>query len=144
VHRAEQILDAIVAKLTAAGMTGVGKHRLISYEPDMELPAVSVQLGPDAPPGIRAIPIIDSELTVVIACVARAATEADLITALMALRTTSHIALQADQTLGLSFVSDIRYGGAAAPATEAVGEFIAGRLETLWVVPYRMNIADPQ
>lgn len=143
-HRAEQVIDAVVTILTNASILGVAKHRVLSYDPDMELPAISVRMGPDTPPGISNIPIIDSVLTVSIVAVVRAATEAEAITALMALRTSSHIALMADRTLALSFVSDCRYGGATAPELETVGEGIAARQETQWEVPYRMNLADPQ
>ena len=144
-HRAEQILDSVVSILTAASIQGVAKHRVLSYSPDMELPAISVRMGLDTPPAITNIPIIDSVLTVSIVAVVREATEAEAITALMALRTSSHIALMADRTLGLpAFVSDCRYGGATAPEFETVGEGVAARQETQWNVPYRMNLADPQ
>lgn len=143
-HRAEQILDSVVSILTAASIQGVAKHRVLSYSPDMELPAISVRMGLDTPPAITNIPIIDSVLTVSIVAIVREATEAEAISALMALRTSSHIALMADRTLALAFVSDTRYGGATAPEVETVGEGIAARQETQWEVPYRMNLADPQ
>lgn len=143
-HRADQILDAVVAKLTAAGIQGVAKHRELSYDPAMELPAISVKFGPDQPPGISNIPIIDSVLTVRIVAIVREATEAAAVTSLLALRTSSHIALQADQTLGLSFVSDTRYGGATEPVFDTTGEGVAARQETQWNVPYRMNVASPE
>ena len=144
-HRAEQVLDAIVSILTAAGIQGVGKHRLLEYDKLTELPALSVRMGPDTPPGISNIPIIDSELTVSIVAIASAATEAEVVTALMALRSSTHIALMADRTLGLAFVSDCRYGGALIPELETdKAEHVAGRLETQWIVPYRMNLASPE
>lgn len=145
-HRAEQVLDAIVGILTTAGIQGVGKHRLLEYERLTELPAVSVRMGVDQPPGISNIPIIDSELLVSIVAVVSEATEAEAVTALMALRSSTHIALMADRTLGLAFVSDCRYAGALAPEmeTDPKAEHIAGRLETQWIVPYRMNLASPE
>ncbi len=143
-HRAEQILDAIVSILTAAGIEGVAKHRELSYDPDMELPAISVKFGADQAPSISNIPVIDSVLTVTIVAVVREDTEAEAVTALLALRSSTHVALQADQTLGLSFVSDTRYGGATEPVFDTSGEGVAARQETQWNVPYRMNVASPE
>jgi len=142
VHRAEQVLDAVVAKLLAGGIAAE-KHRVLSYDPDMELPAVSVRMGPDAPLEAQNIVFIDSQLTVVIDAIVSGDTEADAIAALLALRTASHVALMADQTLGLPFVSDTRYAGATAPIVEADGKRIAARQECSWLTPYRMKIADP-
>lgn len=142
-HRAERILDSVVAILAAAGISA-GKHRVLSYDPEMELPAVSVRMGPDAPPGESNIPVIDSELSIVIAAIESKDTEADTVSALMTLRSSVHVALMADRTLGLAFVSDTRYGGAAAPELETVGNKIAGRMEMSWTIPYRMNLASPE
>jgi hypothetical protein len=141
-HRAEQIIDAVVAKLAAAGIAAA-KQRTLSYDPDMELPAVSVRMGADQPLEAQNLTFIDSLLAVVVVTIDAAATESDTIAKLMALRTSSHVALMADQTQGLNFVSDTRYGGASAPELETVGEKVAGRLETTWQIPYRMEIADP-
>lgn len=143
-HRADQIIDAIVGILETAGISGVGKHRTLSYDIAQELPAVSVLMGQDAPSDDQPIPIIDSELTVTIQAVASADTEPEVVAALLALRTSTHIALMADRTLGLAFVSDTRYAGASAPEIDNSGERPAGRQETQWQVPYRMNLADPQ
>lgn len=143
-HRAEQILDKVVAILTTAGIQGVEKHRELSLDHLTELPAISVKFGPDLPPEISNIPIIDSVLNVRIIAIVRAATEAEAVTSLMALRTSSHIALQADQTLGLSFVSDTRYGGATEPVFDTSGEGVAARQETQWIVPYRMSVTSPE
>jgi hypothetical protein len=141
-HRAEQILDAVVAILRAASIEEVGKHRVESYQ-EGDAPAISVRFGADDPAELGSIPVIDSVLTVSLIASAKGATEADVVAALLDLRKRSHIALMADRTLGLSFVSDVRYRGAAAPEIDADAENYGGRQETQWAVPYRMNLADP-
>jgi hypothetical protein len=141
-HRAEQILDSVVAILVAASIPAE-KYRSTSYDSG-ELPAVSVRMGPDAPPVPSNIPIIDSEFPLVLVCLAKGATEAEAFAALMDLRKRSHVALMADRTLGLSFVSDCRYLGAGQPEIEQQStEQASGQLETSWAVPYRMSLADP-
>lgn len=141
-HHAEQIVDAIAAILEAAAIPA-GAYRELSYE-EGELPAISVRMGPDAPDEPENIPIIDSVLTVLLVCAASGPTEASVAGKLMALRTDSHKALMADRQLGLAFVSDTRYGGASQPQIEHdTTEKATGLMETTWLVPYRMNLADP-
>jgi len=141
-HRAEQVIDAVVAKLVTAGIAAE-KHRILSYSPDMELPAISVRMGPDQPLETQNTTFIDSLLSIVITAVVSGANESEAIASLMVLRTSSHVALMADQTLGLAFISDTRYGGASAPELETLGEGIAARQETQWQIPYRMAIGNP-
>lgn len=144
-HRAEQIGARIVAIHTAANFDRAELHRATDYDPGTELPAVSVEFGADLPPAESNIPIIDSVLTVSVILIVSAATEVDVVSQLMELRTRSHIALMADRTLGIpDVVGDVAYGGASAPIIEKPGEKLAGRMETTWLVRYRMNLLDPQ
>lgn len=145
-HRAEQIIDALVALQPAA--TAAFKHRTLSCgAEDVELPASSVRMGRDDPfeeDGASNLAFLDSLLDIEIDLLVQETDEARAIAALMQLRAAQHVAIMADRTLGLSnFVIDTRYQGADAPETEPFGEYTSARLTTVWQVHYRMNIGDP-
>lgn len=148
-HRAQQIVDAVVAILQADVSLGwhVYKQRLASMDPnELELPAVSVTFGADkplSPLGATVLVFLDSLLELKIAVMDQKGNELDLTNSLMAMRTRVHANLMIDRTQGLPFVIDTRYGGAEPiEATDRETQF-AGALVSLWPVYYRMNIADP-
>lgn len=145
-HRAEQIVDAMVA-LQPVPDGQRFKHRTLSLsERDFELPAAVVQIGADEPSeedGASNLAFLDSLLTLTTELYVQAETEADAVTALMELRRLQHVAIQVDRSLGLTFVIDTRYQGASAPVIEAMAEFTAASMATQWQVFYRMNVADP-
>lgn len=144
-HRALQAVDAIATALAARAELGasVFKHRTLSLsDADQELPAVCVRMGEDAATN-RTLESFESQLDVFVALYATATTEEALAEALMELRAQSHIAVMANQTLGLSFVSQVIYGGAGEPDVSTEGGRIAGLLETTWIVDYEMNVTDP-
>jgi hypothetical protein len=145
-HRAEQIVDAMVALQPTAGARFKNRTLALS-ELDGELPASVVKISEDAPLdeiGASNFAFLDSLLTLNCELLVRADTEDQAISALMDLRTLQHIAIMADRTLGLSaFVIDTRYAGSEAPEIDAVQEYTAARLVTRWHVHYRMNIGDP-
>lgn len=151
-HRAEQIIDAIVATLRADATlaASVYKHLAVTLaEAETELPAVSVGMGVDEPLGeigVTNVAYIDSLLAVPILLVCQADTEALAITELMRLRAEVHRTMMAGQRdHGLTtIVIDTRYAGADAPQLNTEGSRITGRLETRWLVHYRMNITDPE
>ena len=145
-HRADQVIDAVVSIISAAVAARVEKNRTIPFASEsieQDLPAISVRMGSDDPL-IQNVSFIDSALSVNVVLIVSRETEPDVVADLMELRRATHVALMADQTLGKSFVSDTRYAGASAPEIDLSGKSPAGRMETLWLVPYRMNIADPQ
>jgi hypothetical protein len=148
-HRALEIIDGIAASLRANASLGavVLPHRALTMDMDEgELPAVSVYMGDDSPvteAGVENFTFIDSLLEVVVDVHDRAADEPALVAQLAELRRQVHIALQADITQGLAYVSDTRYGGASRPQISTDGEFMAGSLSSRWIVRYRMNAADP-
>lgn len=146
-HRADQVLNAIVTAITAAVQpTGVKvfAHRRLTLLADQdELPAISVDFGEDNPAQELTGGYFDSLLSCQITAVAVAREEADLKTELLDLRRRIHVALMADRTLGLSFVVNTHYGGTEAPQIDASVDPIVGELVSVWNVYYRMNIADP-
>lgn len=146
-HRADAIVDAIVAAITAqVGPSGakVYAHRRLTLLADQdELPAISVDFGEDNPAQELTGAYFDSLLSCQITAVAAAREEADLKTELLDLRRQIAIALMADRTLGLAFVVNTHYGGTEAPQIDASVDPIVGELVSVWNVYYRMNIADP-
>lgn len=151
-HRAEQIIDAVVALLQASPSIGVSPenifaHRSLSLSEDQgEMPAITVNIGEDSPvsdQGNDNLAFIDSLLTVEIVGYFIAPDEADVKRELFRQRRYAHVALLADPTLGLPFVMGTQYGGASKPEIDSSTQQCAGSLEAPWRVPYRMNIADP-
>ncbi len=148
-HRAIEIVDAAAAALAASATLRavVFTHRQLTMSADeQEVPAVSVRMGSDTPisdAGVENFTYIDSLLEISVEAYARDVDEVALLTQLVELRRQIHITLQADITLGLPYVSDVRYGGALEPALSADAEFMAGSLSSRWLVRYRMNQADP-
>lgn len=144
-HRVDQILDRIVTLMPSTAQAF--KHRTLPLsEVDGELPANSVCLGEDSPPdedGFANLAFIDSIASLTIVHRLRAATEEDALAQLIEMRRAVHVALMADDSLGLIFVVGIYYGGAGEPERDAEQELVAGRLVSKWRVHYRMNKTDP-
>lgn len=151
-HRAEQIVDAIVALLATDSTIGgpVYKHRALSLSAeDQELPAVSVAIGQDQPLaeyGVTNVAFVDSLLELVVTVACEADTESAAITELFRLRSEVHRTMMAGQRdFSLTtIVIDTRYGGAAAPVINTEGGRLAASLDTRWLVHYRTNISDPE
>jgi hypothetical protein len=145
-HRADQIVDQVVSLLPAS-LAAVLKNRSLPIsEAEQEVPAFSVCMGDDAPLddiGRSNFSFIDSLLTVDIISLVREQHEPAAVAKLTELRTAAHIALMADDTLGLAFVIGVRYAGAPAPELEQT-DLMAGRQVARWLVHYRMNVTDPQ
>lgn len=143
-HRAEQIVDALVALMPSTG--AAFKHRVLTVSDDeQEMPAQSVRLGDDQPldeDGASNLAFLDSLLSIEIQLLVKEIDIETVITRLMDLRTAVHIALMADRSLGLAFVIDTRYGGANAPEVE-IKDYFVGSLTTRWQVHYRQNVLDP-
>jgi hypothetical protein len=148
VHRAEQIVDAVAAlvqaKVEASGVK-VFTHRRLSLAADQdELPAISVDFGPDERASTVIIGRIGSVLTVPITSIVQMPAEPEVKTELMRLRREAHRAVMADPKLGLStFVLDTTYGGAEDPEIEVDTENVIGALTSNWLIYYMMNVADP-
>jgi hypothetical protein len=150
-HRAQQIVDAVVALLQANSIlqASVVSYRALTLsEFEGELPAVNVSVGADDPIseiGVTNTAYVDSLLELLITAVAMGSSEDELLPQLQELRRQIHVALYgAGVDLGgLSFVMGLRYGGAEAPIVNIDGDRIGASLLTRWRVHYRMNFADP-
>jgi len=148
-HRALSILDSVTALLEAGGYFGgrIYKARVRSVgEADGEVPCALVYALDDvplSPSGNDSFGLIDSALTLSVITVAQASDEASLVDELIEQRRQVHLALMADQLLGLPFVSGTRYAGALTPTIDDSGSRLVGRLESRWTVIYCMNLADP-
>lgn len=155
-HRAEQVVDAARSTLQAHALLAgikdsIYKHRILSLsDQDQEMPAISVTLGEDAvldEDGASNFTFFDSLQLLTFRIIVQGVAgdeEEHVITALQDLRRAIHVALMANDTLGLAFVISTRYGGADAPVLDGTGELLCGMLDCRWAVHYRMNQADPQ
>lgn len=148
-HRALQIVGAVTAALRANASLAaeVYSHRVRSLdELEQELPAVIVRMGADTPntdSGQSSLSFIDSMQEILVEGLTRGDSEQEIAETLLELRTQIHIALQADVTLGLSFVTDTRYAGADAPEISDAADRYSGRLVTRWSVLYRTAFTNP-
>jgi hypothetical protein len=149
-HRAEQVIDAVVALLQASTTLGVPSQsvyplRTFSLAEDQgEIPAVCVNFGDDNPADdYQTLDDVASALEVFTTSYLLADEEPELKRSLLDVRKEIHKAIVADSTLGLSFVLSIAYGGAAAPERDATGERLAGSQVSRWIVTYSMNPNDP-
>jgi len=148
-HRALQIVEAVATALRAntSLLAEVYPYRVRSMdESEQELPAVLVRIGADTPnadSGQSSLSFIDSIQEVLIEALARGDSEQEIIETLLELRTQIHVALQANVTLGLSFVTDTRYAGADAPEISDAADRYSGRIITRWSVLYRAVFTNP-
>jgi len=146
-HRAAAIIDAAAA-LIRARVEPLGihvyTHRRHSLNPGQdEMPAISVDMGEDIP-GPESTSSFDSLLNLEITGVAALPTEPEVTAEIIRLREEAHIALRADVTLGLPYVVNTLYGGAARPTeTESEGELVVRALTSVWIVYYQMSKTDP-
>lgn len=143
-HRAEQIADAIVVKLTGLATTGANCFRGRVHElPDSSLPALCVYVGTDVPRsdgGSSSFRYIDGDLTVMVEAVVKASIGVD--STLIQIRKEVTIALQADVTQGLAFVMNTEEG-AASIDLNGDGDKPVGRMRMDWTLRYRRSRTDP-
>lgn len=146
-HRGLQVLDGVKQLLVTNGTWGSNVYLGQAWPlKKSDLPAALIAIGDDVPIsdlGTDNMSFIDSFLSVSVVIRATAKDEATLLEALFEGRKQAHIALMADPTLGISFVTDCRYQGAAKPINNDNSDAIISDYETRWVVRYRMNYLDP-
>lgn len=150
-HRAAQILDAIVARLRASTTLGINAqnifpHRTLSLaEMQDELPAITVKFGDEE--AAEQYTRLDGEIGRALSILTKAYVTGDdeltVTDELTAIRTETHKAINLLQTLGLSFVFKVGYGSAPAPEIDFEGERCAGSQESQWLVLYYLNPSDP-
>ena len=151
-HREQQIINAFVAALQASTLlaipaANVFANRSLSLAEDQgEMPAATVNEAEDVQTsdlGTDNLAFIDSLLGVEVQHFATGTSDAEVRTALSDQRRYIHVALMADDTLGLSFVIGLRYGGADRAEIDSNGALIVGSRISRWAVHYRMNKTDP-
>lgn len=150
-HRADQIIDAVVAfiALEVDSDVSVYAHNRLSLSAEQDqVPAISVDFGEDVPytgDGAGTLDgTIESLLTVNITCLATAPLEELLRRQLLALRASAHRGVKATRDLGLSFVTRTFYGGANPPEIDASVDPIIGELVCPWGVLYETSETDPE
>lgn len=149
-HRAEQIIDAVVAALQSSTTLGVPSvsvyaNRSLSLAEDQgEVPAICVDAADDSPaPEFDQFQKVASTLDLETTVYWTASNEDELKRLLFSVRREIHKAIVANSTLGLSFVLMIGYGGATKPVIDSTGEQIAGAYTSRWSVTYWMDPTDP-
>lgn len=150
-HRAEQIIDAIVSRLRASATLGIAsanvfEHRSLSLSDDQgEMPALTVNYGEDE--AADEITMLDGTIGSLLEILTKAYVigddEVSVRRALLDVRTETHKAINLLQTLGLSFVVRVAYGGAAAPEIDTEGGRCIGAQESRWAVLYHLGPTDP-
>lgn len=134
-HRAETIMDQVVASVTGLATTGtrVVRARVRTVE---TAPALSVEMGgDDVAPDRSAWPRIERELNVQIIIHVKNNTEPD--SDLNQIRAEVYAAMMADRTLGQTFVMDVDPIGDNEPEITGEGEKVTARQQMNFVVKYR-------
>jgi len=142
-HRAEQILAAVQAAVTGLATTGANVDRGRDAEiPEASTPALRVYMGGDDIGDPWAQALLDSELEVgVMAKVFDSATNVE--TLLNRIRKEVNVAIEADYTLGLSFVQIVNELGASKPLISEALAKPAATIDFYYRVRYRRSRGDP-
>ncbi len=144
-HRAEQIVDAIVARFKAQADIGVNPanifaNRSLSLGDDQgEIPAITVNFGDDERDDFSQAGAIWSDLEIEIALFNRAP-EDQIKHLLLEMREKVEYALAIDQNIGLAFVLQMKWENAIKPKIDSSSELTAGEV----TVNYRVKYAQDQ
>lgn len=141
-HRAEQILAAVLGKLTSAAVptaVSIGRDHAYTYDAS-ELPAVNICMGTEKPKSLLLSNQVEWALDVEIELACKESST--LSTTINALRKEVHAALRADYTLGLSFVTDTLPGDFSKPEQKD-GDLPVMAAVATWTVSYRSSLDDP-
>lgn len=144
-HRAEQIMDAFTATVTGLATTGTNVVRDRVYPIGAGVDnGLSVYMGIDDPASRddQSWNIHNSFLDIRIDMQVRLSSSTDISQQLNLIRKEIVVALQADPTLGLSFVVDLIEGIAAAPM-EGVADQPIWLQAFNWTVHYERSRSDP-
>jgi len=144
-HKAEQIMDAVVAKLTGLATTGANITRGRVYNIEAQaLPHLSIYRGENRPVADADQNMAFSDWILVInieATVKSATTQIDKTLAQIEKEVT--IALKADRTQGLAFVIDTMEAGSSEPNLDGDGDQPTGSMTMQFSFKYRRSITDP-
>ncbi len=150
-HRAEQIADALATALRASTNSAIPAdsiyvHRTLSLAEDQgELPAITVNVGDDAPaPEFATMDQVASRLEVITTGYAIDESEEALKRKLFAMRSAVHAELVVNSALGLTFILALGYAGAPAPVIDSSTESFCGSYEWRWEIVYWMDEDDPE
>lgn len=142
-HRAESVMDALVARLTGLGLTGSRVYRGRVYNLQAsEFPALTISMGGDVPELLQSQTLMDSELSVSITAWVKSPT-AQIDESLTAIREQVTVAMQSDYTLGLPYVVTCNEGAAQAPELDGEGSQPVGSQSQTWTIRYRRSRTDP-
>lgn len=141
-HRAELIMDAVVAAVTGLTTTGSNVYRARAYPIEVDdLPAIVVIQGADTIGFELLSDLRVSKLRVNLDAIAREPT-AQLGATLNKIREEITVALMADYKLGLDYVDGCFEQGAEEPVLDS-GDAPTGRLRSVWEVTYERARTDP-
>lgn len=144
-HRAEQIVQAVIGKVTGLTTTGARVYRSRTADlQDVNVPSLVVSLGPDTPSnagGSSSYRYIDGDLTVSIDAVVKETTDTLAEQKLNLIRKEVTIALMADYTQGLSFVMNTTEGQAVPDLERA--DKVRGTMRMDFTFHYRRSRTDP-
>lgn len=143
-HRAEQIMDAIVANLTGLTTTGanIERGRVYDWE-ESALPALSLFMGDDVPVELedQTYGYIDHNLQVLVDLHIKNITGVE--STLNKIKKEVTVALMADVTQGLSFVIDTEEHGFLRPDLSERADQPSLQATGTFVVKYRRSRDDP-
>jgi len=141
-HKAEQIMVAVLAKITSLTTTGANAFRGRVYPlQSTQLPALVLYMGADTPTLLHSQTLMDCALNVTVEVVIKTTAQAD--TLLNLIRKEVSIALQADYTQGLSFVLNTEEGPADEPELTGDSEQPISRQRLHFTISYRRSRTDP-
>lgn len=142
--RSEQIIDAIVTKVTGRPTTGQNVRLNPVYDLDeANMPGIDVFDGADnnlSEDGASNIGFIDSDLDIHLVLIVKKTT--DWVAELNLIRKEIEIALMADITQGLDFVYMTIWVNKTRPELDKGDQPIA-KMEMNYIIRYRRSITDP-
>ena len=142
-HRAESIMDAVVAAVTGLTTTGANVNRARAYPLEVSgIPALLVWQGEDSTQTEMIGDEVISLLEVHIDAVVREPS-AQIDTTLNLIREEITVALMADYTLGLVYVAGIMEQSADEPELSGDGDSPIAQMRTNWDVQYQRSRTDP-
>ena len=145
-HKREQVIEAFIAAITGLATTGSNVKRMLVYNIQVsELPTLIVRQSSDVPvvgdEGNRSQKFKDSELDIEVDYYVRANSDPDSV--INQIDKEVIIAVEADATLGLSFVHDTYEGVISEPEVMSDGEYTIVKATKVFTVAYRMSETDP-
>ena len=142
-HRAESIMEAIVAAATGLTTTGANVYRARVYPLEIsDIPALLIWQGEDSAEtellGDEVISLLEVHID---AIVREPTTQID--TTLNKIREEVTVALMADYKLGLAYVAGIMEQSADEPELSGEGDSPIAQMRTNWNVTYQHSRTDP-